>query len=126
MIYGANPKSILENPAAELIKSIPSTWDETLVLPGSEVGEMAGFARRKGSTWFVGILNGSNTRKIKLSLTFLDPGNYSASLVRDKIDEAGAEILDKGIADRGDLIEIEMRSGGGFVARYTPIGAKSS
>jgi len=27
MIYGAHPQHILENPAAELIQTIPSVWD---------------------------------------------------------------------------------------------------
>src|SRR5436305_5626034 len=47
MIYGAHPKHILENPAADLIKRIPSTWDETRVLAPSEIGELAVFARRR-------------------------------------------------------------------------------
>ncbi|HXI62394.1 MAG TPA: glycoside hydrolase family 97 catalytic domain-containing protein, partial [Pyrinomonadaceae bacterium] len=38
MIYGAHPQHILDNPAAELIKTIPSVWDETIVLPQSEIG----------------------------------------------------------------------------------------
>jgi hypothetical protein len=33
---------------SEPIKSIPSTWDETHVLPFSEIGEVAAFARRHG------------------------------------------------------------------------------
>jgi hypothetical protein len=57
MIYGAHPQHILENPAAELIKTIPSVWDETIVLPVSEIGELAAFARRKNDVWFVGIMN---------------------------------------------------------------------
>src|SRR5260221_9464341 len=46
MIYGAHPKNILENPAVDIIKSIPSVWDETRVLSMSEIGELAAFARR--------------------------------------------------------------------------------
>ena len=58
MIYGAHPKNILENPAVDLIKSIPSIWDETIALPVSEIGEIAAFARRTGDTWFLAIMNG--------------------------------------------------------------------
>src|ERR1041384_1146294 len=49
MIYGAHPQHILDNPACELIKTIPAVWDETVVLPPSEIGELVAFARRKGS-----------------------------------------------------------------------------
>ena len=68
MIYGANPQSVLENPARDLIRTIPSVWDETLVLPPSAVGELAVFARRSGDRWFVGVLNGPNARSLQLSL----------------------------------------------------------
>jgi alpha-glucosidase len=33
-------------------------WDETIVLPQSDIGELAAFARRSGRNWFVGVLNG--------------------------------------------------------------------
>ena len=46
LIFGAHPKNILANPAVELIKSISSVWDETVVLSVSEIGELAIFARR--------------------------------------------------------------------------------
>jgi alpha-glucosidase len=41
LVYAAHPRSLLENPAAEMIKSLPSVWDETVVLPASEIGERA-------------------------------------------------------------------------------------
>jgi alpha-glucosidase len=31
-----------------LIESLPSVWDETIVLPISEIGERAALARRSG------------------------------------------------------------------------------
>ena len=40
LTIAANPESILASPAVDVIKSIPSTWDETIVLPGSEIGEL--------------------------------------------------------------------------------------
>ena len=120
MIYGAHPKSLLENPAADLIKSMPSTWDETRVLSPSAIGELAVFARRKGNTWFLAALNGSNGKKIKLPLSFLGSDRYSAMVVRDKLDDpATVEIENSALNDRESL-NIEMRSGGGFIARFVP------
>ncbi|MCI0746092.1 MAG: glycoside hydrolase family 97 N-terminal domain-containing protein, partial [Verrucomicrobia subdivision 3 bacterium] len=58
LTYGAHPTNILSNPCAPMIKSIPAVWDETIVLPGSEIGELAAFARHNGTTWFVAVLNG--------------------------------------------------------------------
>jgi alpha-glucosidase len=85
MIYGAHPKTILENPAVEMIKSIPSTWDETIVLLVSEIGEIAAFARRKGNAWFLAILNGPSATTVKIPLSFLGSTGYSSLIVRDKL-----------------------------------------
>src|SRR6185295_10906450 len=71
MIYGAHPQHILDNPAVELIRTIPSVWDETVVLPPSEIGEVAVFARRSGHVWFVGVMNGLTGKTIRVSLDFL-------------------------------------------------------
>ena len=58
LTYGANPRALLASPAVEMIKAIPAVWDETIVLPPSEIGELAALARRKGDVWFVAVLNG--------------------------------------------------------------------
>src|SRR6185436_10045375 len=58
LTYAANPYAILTNPCVDMIKSIPAVWDETNVLPGSEIGEVAIFARRTGTTWFLAVMNG--------------------------------------------------------------------
>jgi alpha-glucosidase len=118
MIYGAHPKAILENPALEIIKSIPTVWDETVVLPPSEIGELAVFARRHGDIWFVGILNGKAERSIRLPLSFLGRGRYQAEFVRDQKDKADAVKIEKSIVARGAQLTVEMRAGGGFVGRF--------
>ena len=118
MIYGAHPQHILENPAAELIKSIPSVWDETIVLPQSEIGKLAVFARRTGDRWFVGIMNGLTGRTIHVSLGFLRGGKYRAMLVRDQENEPAAVTIENQSVSHRDSLMIKMRAGGGFVARF--------
>src|SRR3989442_9935487 len=118
MIYGAHPKSILENPTADLIKSIPSVWDETIVLPSSEIGELAAFARRRGDVWFLGVMNGLSGRTIRVPVHFLPRGNYQASLVRDQQDDPAAVKIENLSMGRRDSLTIEMRAGGGFIARF--------
>jgi alpha-glucosidase len=118
MIYGANPKSVLENPARELIASIPSVWDETRVLAPSAIGELAAFARRSGDRWYVGVLNGPAARSLKLELAFLGKGKYRATLVRDAGDDGATLAIEERDASPGDTIDVPLRSGGGFVARF--------
>ena len=121
LIYGAHPKSILENPAAELIKSIPSVWDETIALPPCEIGEIAAFARRRGSTWFLAIMDGPAARSIRVPLSFLEWGEYQAMLVRDLADEPAAVKVEKIAANQKQSLAIELRPGGGFIGRFTQL-----
>jgi alpha-glucosidase len=114
----ANPQTILTNAAVEIIKSIPAVWDETLVLPVSKVGEVAAFARRKGETWFLGVMNGPDKRKVEVPLDFLPAGDLKASTMRDGEGDTG--VMEQKRVTRGDTVRIELEAGGGYVARFTP------
>jgi alpha-glucosidase len=118
MIYGAHPKNILDNPAVDMIKSIPSTWDETIVLPPSEIGETAVFARRKSGTWFLAMLNGSAAKSINVPLSFLPRREQNAMIVRDNMDDAASVVIENKSVGNRDSIKVEMRAGGGFIARF--------
>jgi alpha-glucosidase len=119
LVYAAHPKSILSNPAVDMIKSIPSIWDETIVLPPSEIGEVAVLARRSGDRWFLAVLNGPDARTFRVPATFLGPERYRASIVRDRSDDPAAVKIDETTASPGDLIDIDLRAGGGLIARFT-------
>jgi alpha-glucosidase len=120
LVFGANPKSLLENPAVDVIKSLPSVWDETIVLPGSRIGELAAYARRTGDTWFIGVLNGAAGRTIRLDLRFLGVGPYAATLVRDDAGNPAAEHVEQIRVTRQDPLTVALRPAGGFVARLVP------
>ena len=115
LVYGGHPSSFLDSPAVDMIKSIPSVWDETRVLPPSEIGELALFARRSGNTWFVAAMNGPAERTIKVDLSFLPRRTYRALIVRDRGDDPAALIVETRDVSRS--LEIAMRGGGGFIAR---------
>ncbi|MBV9865427.1 MAG: glycoside hydrolase family 97 catalytic domain-containing protein [Abitibacteriaceae bacterium] len=119
LTYAANPTNLLSNPAVDLIKSIPSVWDETVVLPPSEIGEVAIFARRTGTTWFLAVMNGTTARTINLPLSFLAAGSYHAMLVRDDKNDGGAVQIEHTTEKRSNSLSIDLRSGGGFIARFT-------
>jgi alpha-glucosidase len=119
LTYAASPSNILANPCCDMIKSIPSVWDETIVLPPSEIGEIAVFARRTGKTWFLAIMNGTAARKIKIPLSFLGKGEYRASLVRDNQDGTAAPIGLSTSLRRSNSLTVDLLQGGGFVARFS-------
>jgi alpha-glucosidase len=117
MIYGGHPSSLLSNPAVEIIKSLPATWDETRVLPPSEIGELAMFARRSGDTWFVAAMNGPTARTVKIDLGFIGGDRAKALIARDRLEDAGAIEVEQRDLPRGEPLEIAMRPAGGFVVR---------
>ncbi len=60
LCWADKPEEYLFSHAAPFMQSIPTTWDETIVLPVSKIGELAAFARRKGDIWYVAFINGSS------------------------------------------------------------------
>ncbi len=74
-----------------LLKTLPVTWDETIVLPGSSIGKMAAFARRKGNDWYVAVINGTEHEKtFTLHPVFLTKGMvYSGTRITDAVNDAG-------------------------------------
>ncbi len=61
----------LESPFLDLLKAVPTVWDETRVLSCTEMGEVVAYARRKGNDWWVGVMNGDKEREIEIPLDFL-------------------------------------------------------
>jgi alpha-glucosidase len=122
LVYGGHPASLLSSPAAEMIKAIPSVWDETRVLPPSEIGELALFARRSGDRWFVAAMNGPSAKTLNLDLSFLPAGMYRALIVRDRLDnDAAVEVENREVTTTVPL-EIPLRAAGGFVVRLAQAG----
>ena len=119
LTIAAHPQAVLDNPAANVIKSIPPVWDKTIVLPDSRIGELSIFARHKGDMWMLAVMAaGGAEQTIKVPLTFLPAGEYKALLVRDNKTNDAAVVVENTTARRNDTLTIEMRSGGGFVGRF--------
>jgi len=118
--WADNPKNYLGNPALDVLKTIPPVWDKTRVLAVSEIGKVAAFARRSGKTWFVGILNGRGKRTVEIDLAFLAGGTYQAVTLADDAAKPDAFVRSEKRVNANDPLKVVMRSGGGYVARYTP------
>jgi alpha-glucosidase len=119
LTIAAHPQSVLDNPAVAVIKSIPPVWDETIVLPDSRIGELSVFARRKDSMWMLAVMAAGPARSIKVPLSFLGGGEYKAALVRDDMANDAAVSVTNTTARSADTLTIELRSGGGFVGRFS-------
>lgn len=124
LVYGADPKSMLENPFVNLIKSIPTTWDETIVLPQSAIGELALFARRKGNAWFIAALNGTTARQVKIKLSFLPNGKYKANTACDDKNNQQTARKEDLILSNNNYLTLNLNASGGFVAQLVKINLK--
>ncbi len=116
LCYGGHPRDYLANSAVDVLKAIPAVWDETIVLPGSEPGKVAAFARRSGQQWFVGVLNGANERTLDLPLSFLGNGTWRATRLADVTGRGDAWDRREGSVTASDIMRVKLSSRGGFVA----------
>jgi alpha-glucosidase len=120
MFYADKPELYLKTPALDVMKAIASTWDETVVLPGSKIGDLAVMVRRKGNTWFVGIINGGPRRSYKLDLSFLGAGSYSCVRLADNPARPDDLVRTELKLSRDISMDVPLNAGGGFVAMFRP------
>ena len=89
------------------------------MLPPSDIGKLAVYARRSGDVWFLAVLNGVEPQTIEVPLTFLEQGAYQGMLIRDSGAGTDAEEIENKTVRREDSLTINLRSGGGFIGRFT-------
>jgi len=103
-------------PAApkQFLKDVPAAWDETRFVEG-EPGRLAVLARRNGSAWFVGGINGEKTGKhLNVPLAFLPQGRYAMTLIADG--ENSKTFRDrKSEVKSGESVPVDVLPFGGFV-----------
>ncbi|MDR3688147.1 MAG: glycoside hydrolase family 97 catalytic domain-containing protein [Fimbriimonas sp.] len=104
----------------DLVRALPVAWDETKVLPQARIGRYAPFARRKGSDWWIAVLNGDDARSESLDLSFLPPGMYDAILISDLAEKNDGWRIDKRSVTNDTRLTIDLRASGGFVAWIRP------
>jgi alpha-glucosidase len=118
LCWADKPDVYLASPAVELIRAMPCVWDETRVLPGSQIGVLAAFARRVGDEWWVGVINGTQQNvQYALDLGFLSAGSYAATTVADVPKESDQMSVEHRAVTAGDSFTIVLEQAGGFVAR---------
>ncbi|UGU16835.1 glycoside hydrolase family 97 protein [Sinomicrobium kalidii] len=136
-VIAENPEILLHHPsvagALPLIKEMPTVWDETLVLPGSRIGELAIMARRKGDDWYIGIINGGERKTCEIDLAVLNSAAKEAILYHDASESIPnpiakgtnarsryySEIITPFVTDTvqlpDDVLSVELEKNGGAV-----------
>lgn len=118
LCYGGAPADYLAHPAKEMIKAIPTTWDETKVIEPTEIGESVVIARRKGKEWFVAAITMNSLKGLSIPLAFLGKKTYTCSVVKDHPEEAQQVVLETRKLTGKDVLSVDMKKAGGFVVRF--------
>ena len=108
----------MESPMRDLLSAVPTIWDETLVLPCTEMGKVVAYARRKGNDWWIGVMNGDQPREISISLDFLKGKGKAALAYDDATRLDGVKREDRNVSPQ-ETLRMKLRPGGGFVARIS-------
>ncbi len=115
---GTDPKRILASPAREMIKSVPTVWNQTTVLSPSTIGQDAVMARQaSGGSWYVGGINATadgDTLTLDLS-EFLESGTYRCELWTDK---GQTPVCDISTVTADDTLTVPFAALSGFIARF--------
>jgi alpha-glucosidase len=120
-IFSGNPSDAMREPEfMELLGDIPTTWDETIILD-AKVGEYIVTARQNGNNWFVAGMCDWKERDISLKLSFLNSGQYKATICTDGINAdryAADYLLQKDVVvKKNDEVKLRLAPGGGFLIR---------
>jgi len=110
------PDAYLGQPGFDFLQQVPTTWDESKVI-SARVGEWITIARRKGDDWYIGAINNSSQREIKIDFDFLGSDAYEAKIYSDAADaEVNPNNLDVKsiILKKGDSLKIRLAAGGGL------------
>ena len=118
--FSGRPEDYIASDAFGFFKVLPTTWDETIVLPGSEIGEMAAIARRKGNDWYIGVLNNNKVDHFNINLGFLGRGSYNMEKFEDVADKNDAWTHSKSVVTANTTVSLNLSKDGGSVMRISP------
>ena len=102
----------------EFIASVPTVWDESVVLDG-KIGEYVVTARRSGKTWYVGGMTNWTPRTLEVNLSQLGlAAGTQLDIFADGKNAAidGTDYTRKSITlTESGVISVELAPGGGFM-----------
>ncbi|MDR2917881.1 MAG: glycoside hydrolase family 97 protein [Tannerella sp.] len=111
--FGITPNNLTEFPAfvIDFMKSVPTTWDETVFIDGYP-GKYCILARRHNGKWYVvGINAEKEAKKIKVELPMFAGGKVS--LYYDKKDRS-PQLEEVGVKNNGEMT-LTIQPGGGVI-----------
>ncbi len=112
-----------EKKCTDFLSKIPVEWDDTRLLKG-KISRYTVLVRRSGYDWYAGAITDWTERTIDLETSFLEPGRYRLEAIEDGIN-ANTRAEDYKVGEMefqaGEVLNLRLASGGGWVARITPV-----
>lgn len=103
---------------AEFIASVPTVWDETVILDG-KIGEYIVTARRSGEKWYIGGMTSWTPRTLQVDLSKLGvAAGATVELFCDgklAFDDATSYVHNTFALPESKVLDINMAPGGGFM-----------
>ena len=117
MLCDSPSNYLKEDECTQFIASVPTTWDETIVLDG-KVGEYLVIARRKDFRWYVGAITNWEERDLVIDLSVLPNfGAKSGHIFRDgpNANRAAKDYVSEQAQVWGNQVKVHLAKGGGMV-----------
>jgi len=113
-----DPDAYRDAPGFDFVRRVPTAWDETRFLQG-EPGSDIVLARRQGRTWYVGAMAGDDARTERVSLRFLPPGKYRATVWQDGDTPRTLQHSERTVS-RSDVLALKLAAAGGAAVILEP------
>jgi alpha-glucosidase len=118
-----SPDTYSASPAGfDFLREVPASWDETRFLAG-DTGEYIVLARRKGSRWYLGAMNGDTARTVTIPLAFLGRKPATARIWADG-DRPDAVVKTERAVTEADSVDLQLAGSGGAALVIAPAGRK--
>lgn len=116
-----SPENYRKAQGAEILKNLPSAWDNTYAVEG-EIGEFLVQYRLKGDTYYAGAITNDKARTYQFKLDFLPADKtYSAMIVSDTAESSqNAKAVEVKTIDvtSDSVLTINMVRNGGWCAKF--------
>lgn len=132
-VISESPMQMLPDPQSDYYREaectkflvdIPVEWDDLVTLD-SKIGDYVAMARRNGNSWYVAAVTDWTSREMRLDLSFLPKGKkYKMEVFKDGINadiraiDYKHEFLE---VEGGDVLDVSLASGGGWVAKISAL-----
>lgn len=105
----------------EFIAAIPTVWEKTICQEASAGDYLVLSRQTADGRWYSAALNNWTGRVLTLDTSFLEEGDWQVTIHRDGVNAnvwAEDYVIEKKTIRSGDVLEINLANGGGWVAEF--------